>query len=108
MDAVQIIIQVLLAVVIAAVGFIVKRLSDDIKSFTENLKDVATKITELEVEMIRQFVLKEELVPIKNRIAELLSREDMIMLRQQVNKLAENVTALMARAELLRRAGERE
>lgn len=107
MDAVQIIIQVLLAVVIAAVGFIVKRLSDDIKSFTENLKDVATKITELEVEMIRQFVLKEELVPIKNRIAELLSREDMIMLRQQVNKLAENVTALMARAEFVRRSGEK-
>jgi hypothetical protein len=107
LEPLQIIFQILLAVVIAAVGFIVRRLSSDIKDFTENLKDVAKKITELEVEMIRQFVLKEELIPIKNRIAELLSREDMIMLRQQVNKLAENVTALMARAELLRRSGEK-
>jgi hypothetical protein len=107
LEPLQIIFQILLAVVIAAVGFIVRRLSSDIKDFTENLKDVAKKITELEVEMIRQFVLKEELVPIKNRIAELLSREDMSLLRQQVNKLTENVTALMARAELLRRSGEK-
>lgn len=102
----QLVIQLLIVIVIGAVGLIVKNLSGDIKEFTKNLTAVATKITDLEVEMIKNFVLKEELIPIKNRVAELLSREDMAALRAQVKQIAEDVTTLMARAEMTRRKGE--
>lgn len=103
----QIIIELMLGAIIAAVGFIVRRLSGDIEKFTDSLAEVAKKITEVEVEMIKQFVLKEELIPIKNRMSELLSRDDMALLRAQVQKMANDVTALMARAELQRRNGEK-
>lgn len=103
----QIVIEVMLGVLVTAVGFIVRRLSSDIEKFTTSLADVAKKISEVELEMIKLFVLKEELVPIKNRLFELPSREDMTLLRAQVQKMAGEVTALMTRADLQRRNGEK-
>lgn len=96
----------MLAAVIGAVGLIVKGLSHNIEKFTINLEDVGKRIAEVEVEMIKDFALKEELVPIRARIAELLSREDMALLRSQIQQIATDVSTLMARADLNRRSGE--
>lgn len=104
--AVQLVIQILLAVVVAAVGFIVKGLAGDIKDFTRNLEQVGREISSLRVEMVKDFALKDDLIPIRNRIAELLSREEMTMLRTKVEKISTDVSTLMAASELHRRKGE--
>src|SRR5260370_19413394 len=96
MDPIQIIIQVLLALVVASVGFIVKGLSNDIKKFSQDIVDIVEKLNILRIDMVKDFALKDDLIPIKQRMSELLSLADMTLLRAQVQKLGTDVSALQA------------
>lgn len=89
-EPLSLIFQVLLAVVIGSVGYIVKQLSDKVERFSDNLEKLAQVLSDLRVEMQKDFV----------------SKDEYSMIRQRFHDMANNVSALMAQAELNRRRGD--
>lgn len=90
-ESFQIIIQALLAIVISGVGFIVRQLASKLDKFSDSLETLAKAISDLRVEVLKDFVRNEEFV----------------VMRQRIHDIANNVSALMAQAELNKRKGER-
>jgi hypothetical protein len=90
-ETIQIIVQGLLAIVISAVGFIVRQLASKLDKFSDSLEILARAISDLRVEMLKDFVRNEEFS----------------VMRQRIHDIANNVAALMAQAELNKRKGER-
>lgn len=90
-ESFQVIIQALLAIVISGVGFIVRQLSSKLDKFSDSLETLAKAISDLRVEVLKDFVRNEEFV----------------VMRQRIHDIANNVSALMAQAELNKRKGER-
>lgn len=90
-DVIQIAVQILFTIVISGVGFMVKQLASKLDKFSGSIDTLTKAISDLRVEMLKDFVRNDEFT----------------VMRQRFHDMANNVSALMAQAELNRRKGER-